>query len=93
MQGECSVTGADRLIWNKLWKLHIPDKIKVFSWRAIHDILPTCENLTRRHIVEDSTCALCKSSKESTIYALWECPVAQDVWTVSSRRLQKGVGG
>ena len=74
MQGECSVTGADGLIWNKLRKLHIPNKIKVFGWKAIHDILPTHENLTRRHIVEDSTCALCKRSKETAIHALWDCP-------------------
>ena len=31
MQGECSAIGADGLIWNKLWKLHIPNKIKVFA--------------------------------------------------------------
>ena len=61
MQGECSAIGADGLIWNKLWKLHIPNKIKVFGWRVINDILPTHENLTLRHIVEDITCALCKS--------------------------------
>ena len=34
-------------IWPVLWKLKIPNKIKVFGWRACHDILPTYYNLSR----------------------------------------------
>ncbi|XP_023911186.1 uncharacterized protein LOC112022794 [Quercus suber] len=32
-------------------------------------------------------------TNKSAIHVLWECLVAQDVWAVSVRRLQKGVGG
>ena len=27
--------------WNKTWQLHVPNKIKIFRWRACQDILPT----------------------------------------------------
>ena len=28
-------------VWAAIWKLWIPNKIKVFGWRVCHDILPT----------------------------------------------------
>jgi len=34
-------------VWNALWKLHIPNKIKVFGWRACQEILPTRSNLAK----------------------------------------------
>ena len=34
-------------VWAALWKLRIPDKIKVFGWRAWNDILPTKQNLSK----------------------------------------------
>lgn len=33
------------LVWPKLWRCHLPNKIKVFGWRVCQDILPTKENL------------------------------------------------
>ena len=51
-QGECSTGTGVSPVWGKIWKLHIPNKIKVFGWRACQNILPTSENLARRHIVE-----------------------------------------
>ena len=37
----------------------------------------------------DELCLLCALPQESTIHALWECTVAQDVWHGSVRALQK----
>ena len=78
-------------VWSKLWKLHVPNKIKVFRWRVCLDILPTRVNLARRRIVEDDRCEVCSLAKETRFHALWECGLAQDIWAGCSRRLQKGV--
>ena len=60
-------------VWRKIWKLHIPNKIKVFVWRALHDILPTHENLVHQRIVEDGTCELYQEANESILHVLWDC--------------------
>ena len=46
-------------IWLRLWNVHSPNKIKIFSWRACQNILPTRENLMRRKIIKDSLCEFC----------------------------------
>ena len=50
MRGEGSWTESSggcvgKLIWPVLWKLSIPNKIKIFGWQACNDILPTKCNL------------------------------------------------
>ena len=77
------------LVWRHLWKLHLPNKIKVFGWRACQNVLPTWENLARRIVIMDDGCECCKGNSESILHVLWQCEVAQDVWVGSLRRLQK----
>ena len=91
---EGSSDGQNRgLIWTRLWKFRLPNKIKLFGWRACHNILPTKENLVRRRITQDSVCELCNQGPESGLHALWECGVARDVWAVNKGRFQKSVCG
>ncbi|XP_023913698.1 uncharacterized protein LOC112025278 [Quercus suber] len=81
-----------REVWVRVWKLHIPTKIKVFVWRACHNILPTFEKLRQRLIIEDDLCPICKRVPETILHALWKCAAAQDVWaSCSHRMLQKGL--
>ncbi|XP_075655004.1 uncharacterized protein LOC142625194 [Castanea sativa] len=80
-------------IWTALWTLRIPNKIKVFGWKACNDILPTKLNLTKRRIIDDVVCPICMRFPESAIHVLWECDVAQDVWAGSLKILQEGVSG
>ena len=56
---ESSNGSYGKRVWAALWKLKIPNKIKVFEWRACHDILPTRLNLTKRRIISDNMCPIC----------------------------------
>ena len=38
---EGSSSSPSNKVWERLWKLRIPNKIKVFAWRAGLNILPT----------------------------------------------------
>jgi hypothetical protein len=62
---------------------------KVFFWRACKNILPTRENLFKRKILSDHSCPVCGIEEEMTSHILWQCPSAQDVWSVGCRKFQK----
>ena len=57
-----------------VWNLNIPNKIKVFAWKAIQEILPTQCNLSRRRIPVDNCCYFCGASQESTTHIFVQCP-------------------
>ena len=45
-------------------------KMKVFAWRACHEILPTRVNLAKRKIIIDNTCRYCQQALETAIHAI-----------------------
>ena len=71
-----SSTGFGQQIWKKLWKVRVPNKMKVFAWKACHEILPTRVNLVKRNIIRENLCLCCQRVPETVIHAIWECPVA-----------------
>ena len=90
MEGSCSMSSS--MVWERISKLHIRNKIKAFGWRACHNILPTREKLRSRQIIDDDSCPICHSFPKTAIHALWECGATQDVWAgCPVRILQKGL--
>ncbi|KAK9984238.1 hypothetical protein SO802_033763 [Lithocarpus litseifolius] len=79
----------DKLVWNRLWGLPIPPKVRNFVWRACSDILPTRANLVRQKVHMDPKCAICGEHDEAVIHILWQCPLARNVWALVRGRLQK----
>ena len=90
-RAESSGGCVGKLVWPVLWKLCVPNKIKIFGWWACNDILPTKCNLVRRKIINDDKCHICSREMESVTHALWGCAAVQDVWAGSILKLQKGV--
>ncbi|XP_075655192.1 uncharacterized protein LOC142625413 [Castanea sativa] len=76
-------------LWNKLWTLNIPPKVRNFVWRACSNILPTRANLARRRVLIEPLCAICGQAEETVSHALWECPIARNVWAMVRGKLQK----
>ena len=71
---------SKRVFWRRLWKMKVPNKIKIFLWRACSKALPTRCNLLRRKVLEDPTCPHCGTENENTLHALWECTQLRMVW-------------
>ncbi|KAF5442887.1 hypothetical protein F2P56_035499 [Juglans regia] len=87
--GQASDTSNHEALWNRLWKLKVPNKIKIFIWRSAREILPTRVNLHKRKIIDSPMCPICLIHPETVSHVLWTCKAAQDVWSISSRRIQK----
>ena len=66
--------------WRGLWKLQVPNKVKVFAWRACNRALPTMDNLTRQHIVNLNLCPVCKTVAKDPLHMVLHYPKVEQVW-------------
>nr|POE83460.1 putative ribonuclease h protein [Quercus suber] len=75
-----SDSSEQSLFWKRIWKLHIPNKIKMFLWRVCSNALPTMANLKKRKILEDANCKACHVAEENTLHAIWDCEKLHHIW-------------
>jgi hypothetical protein len=68
------------MIWCEVWSLKVPNAVKMFMWRASHNLLPTKENMQRKGIVNESSCPICGRTSENIAHILCTCPLTMDVW-------------
>ena len=86
-----SNSAAQKLFWQELWSLNVPNKICHFLWRVANDSLPTKKNLQKRNITQDPTYDRCRDGIEDGIHAIWGCQwlnkcggnwkIAESTWT------------
>ncbi|XP_021744937.1 uncharacterized protein LOC110710901 [Chenopodium quinoa] len=74
--------------WKSIWRTELPQKIKLFAWRAIRDIVAAKSNLARRGMNVDQLCPLCGECNECTLHMLVKCGDAKKVWYISPLRLE-----
>ena len=67
-----SCSNHDQNLWRFIWKLAIPEKVKIFLWRAAHDLLPTAENLWKKKVLQEPMCQSCYCHVETVSHALVE---------------------
>lgn len=66
--------------WKCLWNCNIPQKVKIFAWKAASNCLPTMENKKRRKMESSDLCAMCCTESEDIAHALCRCPHASHLW-------------
>lgn len=68
-EGEPSNIKVLVLDWKKLiWKLDVPNKVKLFLWRATHNIIPCASILHSRHLSQSKACNICARASETTLH-------------------------
>ncbi|KAL0404334.1 UNVERIFIED_CONTAM: hypothetical protein Sradi_2074200 [Sesamum radiatum] len=75
-----------RRTWCVVWQSQIPNKTKVFLWRAIRSLLPTASNLRKRMPFDPVCCLFCGTEDESPIHSLLQCSFPRQVWALSGLR-------
>ncbi|CAL2240124.1 unnamed protein product [Prunus armeniaca] len=71
---------AQEGFWMRIWKLAVPNKIKMLIWRACTDILPTTVNLSKRRVLTSHVCSRCGKYPEDAYHALWSSKMSQIFW-------------
>lgn len=69
-----------RGLWNRIWKAHIPPKIRFFLWSLCQDALPTKVNLCKRDIITQPLCSLCNQQIETTEHIFLHCLWIETIW-------------
>ncbi|GAU34179.1 hypothetical protein TSUD_162800 [Trifolium subterraneum] len=70
-------------IFSNIWDSPAPLKVVVFSWRLLHDRVPTKENLIVRGVLpreSSGSCVWCGDIRESSAHLFLHCKVALVVW-------------
>ncbi|XP_042958214.1 uncharacterized protein LOC122293826 [Carya illinoinensis] len=77
---ESSNASAQRVVWRNIWKMPVPNKIKIFAWRACKDVLPSKANLLLKHVPNDGLCNFSNEDLEGSYHALVNCKQLQKAW-------------
>ncbi|XP_040956169.1 uncharacterized protein [Gossypium hirsutum] len=77
---DLSLQTKTKTFYNKLWKLHIPTKIKMTIWRISWDYIPSFVNLKIRKVVLNTLCPRCGCFEENSWHIFIECPRSMEVW-------------
>ena len=67
-------------MWNEIWSLQVPHKIKHLMWKVANEAIPTLYNLWRRRVVQVVVCLGRFSDCEDTIHALWSYTALRSIW-------------
>ncbi|KAL9689708.1 hypothetical protein QQ045_010097 [Rhodiola kirilowii] len=70
-----------KILWNRLWRIHVPNKLKLLLWRLYHNIWHVAQNLTSRGIPVDMSCKICGVQLESIMHLLSRCWWAKALWS------------
>jgi hypothetical protein len=76
-----SGSSADRPpLWNNIWNLKLPGKVRIFLWRLCHNSLPTKLNIQRKRVDLDTRCPVCFRMDEDGGHLFLKCKLVKQVW-------------
>ncbi|KAL4367400.1 hypothetical protein GQ457_05G030190 [Hibiscus cannabinus] len=74
------IDGIAEPCWKRVWKLQVPQRVRVFLWLALHRRLFTNVERIRRHLTSMDRYECCLDGPEDMIHVLRDYFVARDLW-------------
>ena len=65
-----SSTDGVKSFWKSICHLKVPNKVKVFLWRACSNALPTKVNLQKRKVLDNTMCDQCGCKAEDELHTI-----------------------
>ena len=78
-KGGTSELEREEKVWKTCWQLTVPNVVKMFLWKAGHNLLQTKANLFLSRVVKEAKCPICLTEEETIEQILCECIFARDV--------------
>lgn len=60
-------------LWSSLWKSKLHQRLKLFLWRVLSNMLPTKEALNIRILMDNLSCGVCGEGTESLLHLFNNC--------------------
>ncbi|OMO94204.1 hypothetical protein COLO4_16479 [Corchorus olitorius] len=67
-------------VWKVLWSLKVPNRVRIFLWKACKAFLAAGHILWRRHLQDTPICPCCGEFPETVEHALLLCEWVQPIW-------------
>jgi len=83
---DASTSGSSRgdngdFEWYRIWKLQIPNIVKMFMWRLAHNSLPVRKNVSRRGVELDTKCPVYQRLDEDCGHLFFKCKYVKRCWS------------
>ena len=77
---EPPTTSNEDVEWDKIWKLKVHERTKMFIWRIGANLLLTKDRIAQRLGGLDSSCSLCGEKVETSTHLFFKCTIARAIW-------------
>ncbi|KAK4397503.1 putative mitochondrial protein [Sesamum angolense] len=67
-----------------IWNASVPNKIKVFLWRACKEAIPTTTNLIKRKCEVDANCTSCGAPLENSKHVFLDYSFTRQTWALAN---------
>jgi ribonuclease HI len=74
--------------WKRLWRLNVPNKVKIFLWRVLRGCLPVRGRLVQKGVPCSNKCPYCDTNEENEWHCFFGCNIVEEVWLEAGCRQQ-----
>lgn len=85
-----TLSAVEAKLYQAIWKMNIPPKLKNFWWRVSPNSLSVAETLRRRGCNTGKDCQLCGENEESLNHMRFQCSISKEIWELTQILLYSG---